>query len=85
MSRYERDLWEGKSEVELTIGYGTALSMAISGGNLVRLPLNLPFSSGESIVIHREFAEHQETTSLCELLVSRLGLLSVRYPEIQLN
>jgi hypothetical protein len=85
MSRYRRDLWEGKSEVELTIGYGTALSMAISGGNLVRLPLILPFSSGESIVIHREFAEHQEAASLCELLVSRLGLLSVRYPEIQLS
>ena len=85
MSRYQRDLWEGKSEVELTIGYGTALSMAISGGSLIRLPLNLPFSSGESVVIHREFAEHHETTSLCELLVSRLGLLSVRYPEIQFN
>ena len=85
MSRYQRDLWEGKSEAKLTIGYATALSMAISGGSLIRLPLNLPFSSGESIVIHREFAEHQETTSLRELLVSRLELLSVRYPEIQLN
>ena len=85
MSRYQRDLWEGKSEAKLTIGYGTALSMAISGGSLIRLPLNLPFSSGESIVIHREFAEHQETISLRELLVSRLELLSVRYPEIQLN
>jgi hypothetical protein len=85
MSRYQRDLWEGKSEAELTIGYGTALSMAISGGNLVRLPLDLPFSSGESIVIHREFAEHQETTFLCDLLMSRLERLSAAYPEIQLN
>ena len=85
MSRYQRDLWEGKSEAELTIGYGTALSMAISGGNLVRLPLDLPFSSGESLVIHREFAEHQETTFLCDLLMSRLERLSAAYPEIQLN
>jgi len=85
MSRYQRDSWEGKSEAELTIGYGTALSMAISGGNLVRLPLDLPFSSGESLVIHREFAEHQEMTSLRDLLLSRLESLSARYPEIQLN
>jgi hypothetical protein len=85
MSRYQRDSWEGKSEAELTIGYGTALSMAISGGNLVRLPLDLPFSSGESLVIHREFAGHQEMTSLRDLLLSRLESLSARYPEIQLN
>jgi len=55
MARYKRGLWEGKSEADLTIGYGTVLSMKISGENLVRLPLNLPFTSGEAIVVHREF------------------------------
>jgi len=85
MSRYRRDLWEGKSESELTIGYGTALSMEISGGRLVKLPLELPFSSGESIVVHREFAEHPEIISLRNLITSRLESFSARYPEIQLN
>jgi hypothetical protein len=85
MSRYRRDLWEGKSETELTIGYGTALSMEISGGRLVRLPLELPFLSGESIVVHREFAEHPEIISLRNLITSRLEPFSARYPEIQLN
>ena len=85
MSRYQRDAWEGKSEAELTIGYGTALSIEISGGSLVRLPLGLPFLSGESIVVHREFAEHPETTALCDLLMSRLEIFSARYPEIKLD
>ena len=85
MSRYRRDAWEGKSEAELTIGYGTALSMEISGGSLVRLPLDLPFLSGESIVIHREFAEHPEMTALCNLILSRLEIFSARYPEIKLD
>ena len=85
MSRYQRDLWEGKSEAELTIGYGTVLSMAISGGSLVRLPLNLPFLSGESIVIRREFAEHHEASSLLGSIMSKLESLSSKYPEIRLS
>ena len=85
MSRYKRDLWEGKSEQELTIGYGTALSMEISGGSLVRLPLELPSLSGEALVVCRDFAEHPEIISLRDLITSRLEPFSARYPEIQLN
>lgn len=85
MSRYKRDLWEGKSEAELTIGYGTVLSMEISGGSLVRLPLELPFLSGEALVIRREFAEHPEMYSLRELIMSRLEFFAAHYPEIQLS
>ena len=85
MSRYQRDAWEGKSEAGLTIGYGTVLSIEISGGSLVRLQLDLPFLSGESIVVHREFAEHPEMTALCDLLMSRLEIFSARHPEIKLD
>jgi len=85
MSRYQRDLWEGRSEEELTIGYGTVLSMEISGGSLARLPLELPFLSGEALVVRREFAEHPEIRSLRDLMMSRLETFSARYPEIQLN
>lgn len=85
MSRYQRDAWEGKSEAGLTIEYGTALSMEISGGSLVRLPLKLPFVSGESIVVRREFFDHPEMAALCKLLVSRLEFFSARHPEIKLD
>jgi DNA-binding transcriptional LysR family regulator len=84
MMRYRRDTWEGKTEAELTIGYGTALSMEVSGGGLVELPLQLPFNSGESLVVRKEFAEHPETIGLCKIILSRLELLAMKYPEIKL-
>ena len=84
MARYKRGLWEGKSEADLTIGYGTVLSMKISGENLVRLPLNLPFTSGEAIVVHREFSAHLEIIRLRELIHERLYNLAIENPEIKL-
>ncbi len=84
MSRYRRDAWEGKSEAELTIGYGTDLSLEVSGGNLVKLPLKLPFDSGEVMIMHREFCAHPEMVSLQELIRFRLKTFADRYPEITL-
>jgi len=84
MSRYRREAWEGKSEVELTIGYGTDLSMEVSGGDLVRLPLNLPFTSGEVMIVRREFSAHPELLALRDLILSRLNAFADRYPDIKL-
>ncbi len=85
MMRYQRDQWEGKTEAELTIGYGTALSLEISGGSLVKLPLNLPFSSGDAVVVRREFTAHPEVRALCDVLRSRLKIFADRYADIRLS
>ncbi len=84
MMRYRRELWEGRAEEELTVGYGTPLSLEVSGGTLVRLPLELPFRSGEGLVVRREFAEHPELLALRTLLLGRLTRLSKRHPELTL-
>ena len=84
MTRYRRDAWEGKIEVALTIGYGTALSLEISGGSLVKLPLELPFASGEVVVVHREFVAHPELQVLCDLILSRLQVFAARFADIRL-
>jgi hypothetical protein len=84
MARYKRELWEGKTEADLTIGYATVLSMKISGENLVRLPLHLPFTSGEAIVLRREFLVHQETFRLRELIQKRLFNLAKDNVEIKM-
>lgn len=84
MQRYRRDLWEGRAETELTIGYGTPLSLKICGGDLVRLPLELPFRSGEAIVVRREYAAHPELLTLREELMARLAHLATRHPELRL-
>ena len=83
MTRYRRDLWEGRAEAELTIGYGTPLSLAVSGAGLVRLPLELPFRSGEALVVRRDFADHPELLALRQLLLERLNQLALLHPEIQ--
>ncbi|MEB3331008.1 MAG: LysR substrate-binding domain-containing protein [Synechococcaceae cyanobacterium] len=83
MGRYRRELWEGRAEEELVIGYGTPLSLEVSGGALVRLPLELPFRSGEALVVRREFAEHDDLLSLRKRLLERLRSLSLRHPELE--
>ena len=96
MTRYRREKWEGRSEAELTIGYGTCLSMTISGDGtclsmtisgegLVRLPLELPFQSGEAIVVRREFAQNPQLLLLRTLLLERLGALALDNPELTLT
>jgi hypothetical protein len=64
MTRYRRDLWEGRAEQELVVGYGTPLSLAVSGPNLRRLPLKLPFASGDALVVRREFDRHPRLQAL---------------------
>lgn len=85
MNRYRRDRWEGRSESELVIGYGTPLSLAVAGGQLVRLPLELPFRSGEALVFRREFALHPRVKELLGHLSAWLQQLAREIPEISLS
>ena len=84
MTRYRRDRWEGRTEEELTIGYGTPLSMAVSGGSLCRLPLLLPFRSGEALVTRRDFLSHALLLELLETLQANLVQLASSHPEIEI-
>ena len=84
MFRYKRENWEGKTEAELTVGYATSLSMEVSGGDLVKLPLELPFASGEVLVCRRDFIDHPRLLSLQALLLSRLAGIAERHGDIQL-
>lgn len=83
MQRYRRELWEGGASSTLTIAYGTPLTMAISGGTLVRLPLELPFRSGEALVVRREFADHPQLVALRRHLLAQLRELALTHPDLQ--
>ena len=82
MRRYQRQLWEGKTEQEVTIGYGTALSLKLLDPALQRLRLQLPIQSGEALVVRREFATTPQFMQLAHTLHQRLSALAVRLPEI---
>jgi hypothetical protein len=73
MTRYCRDRWEGKAERELVVGYGTALSLAVSGENLQALPLRLPHDSGDALVLRRRFLQHPRLLSLLAALHTRMA------------
>lgn len=83
MRRYRRERWEGQTEADLTIGYATVLSERVAG-SLVRLPLDLPLSSGESLVVRREFGPHPHTLGLAAELHRRLEAFAAAAPELTL-
>lgn len=85
MRRYRRDRWEGKTEAELTIGYGTPLSMHVSGGRLCRLPLELPFDSGDALVVHREFLGHPRLEELVSHLERCFSGVAEQVPAISMT
>lgn len=84
MRRYQRQLWEGKTEQELTIGYGTAMSLDLGGPSMQPLPLTLPFQSGEALVVRREFSDTLPFRQLAQTVHARLSQLALRLPEIQM-
>jgi DNA-binding transcriptional LysR family regulator len=84
MGRYRRERWEGRAEAELVVGYGTSLSLEVSGGQLVRLPLELPFRSGEALVVRRDHVDRPELLALQHCLMERLGQLARRHPDLTL-
>ena len=84
MLRYQRQKWEGRSEDDLTIGYGTPLSLAISGGNLQRLPLRLPFDSGDALVVHRDLLGSHALDTLITHVLQRMRAAAREHPELEI-
>ena len=84
MSRYKIELWEGKIEEDLTIGYGTCLSILASKTDAVKLPLTLPLNSGEALVTRHEYKNHPKIQELIHLIKRRLMEVTTAENEIQL-
>jgi hypothetical protein len=83
MTRYRRDKWEGRSEQELVVGYGTPLSMAVSGAGLCRLPLRLPIDSGDAVVVHKDCLAHPALAELLGVLRANLRGLARQHGDIR--
>ena len=84
MTRYRRDKWEGRTEEELVIGYGTPLSLRVSGQAIRRLPLLLPFHSGDALVVRRDLQGHPRVSALLTHLRTALRQIATDDSEIQL-
>ena len=66
----------------MVIGYGTPLSLRVSGQNIRRLPLLLPFQSGDAFVVRRAFESHPRVKDLLEHLLAAIRKLAEDDPEI---
>jgi DNA-binding transcriptional LysR family regulator len=84
MRRYRRDRWEGLSEQQLMVGYATVLSEQVAGP-LERLPFTLPVSSGEALVVRREWAAHPRLQALAAELRQLLEPWAQRHPELEIG
>jgi hypothetical protein len=82
MARYRRDLWEGRAEQELVVGYGTSLSLEVSGESLLPLPLELPVASGDALVVRNEYADHPRLQDLLQQLHSRYGAMVRKHADV---
>lgn len=85
MTRYRRELWEGRAERELVVGYGTSLSLAVSGQGLHRLPLQLPFAAGDALVLRRCFLGQPRLQALLHQLHARLAPAVERHDDVRFD
>ena len=82
-TRHEPRRWEGRTEDQLTISYGSPHTMACFGGAKVPLPLSTGLTLGDSLVVKSRFAESEVFQQLVTQLRGRAQLLSESRPALE--
>ena len=82
-TRHEPRRWEGRTEDQLTISYGSPHTVACFGGAKVPLPLSTGLTLGDSLVVKRRFAESEVFQQLVTQLRGRAQLLSESRPALE--
>ena len=83
MKRYRPELWQGRTEDQVTLAYASCLALEVMPG-LVPLNFDLGLISGESLLICRGLREQPKIQALLDALRSRLAEKASAYPELQL-
>lgn len=83
--RFKQAAWFGTVPVEeLMISFGTTLQRVMGFlDGCVPLPLHLPLSVGEALVVKREFADHPHLHSLLAALFSRATQLAFGLEDVE--
>lgn len=69
---------------DLLIGLASPLTLNLYDADWVRLPLSLPISVGDTLVLHRDCAGHPRAQQLIDALVQRLEAVAQGHPDIRL-
>lgn len=82
-TRHEPRHWEGRTEDQLTISYGSPHTVACFAGAKVPLPLSTGLILGDSLVVKRRFADSEVFQQLVVQLRERAQLLSTSRPALE--
>ncbi|NCV91509.1 MAG: hypothetical protein EBW30_01510 [Synechococcaceae bacterium WB7_3xG_012] len=81
-TRHDPRRWEGRTEDQLTISYGSPHTVACFAGAKVALPLSTGLTLGDSLVVKRRFADSDAFVQLVAQLRARAQSLSASRPEL---
>ncbi len=82
INRYNRDKWEGRWESEILVGYASIFSIGFYPQPQYFLPLQLPLSVGDNLVVKRQFADHPRLLQLLARLRQQLSPWLDAHPEL---
>ena len=71
MKKYRKELWEDKTEDQITLSYATCLGLEVME-NLIVLDYDLDLASGESLIVKRSLMDNEKVHSLLSCLKERI-------------
>ena len=71
MKKYRKELWEDKTEDQITLSYATCLGLEVME-NLSVLDYDLDLTSGESLIVKRGLMDNEKVHSLLSCLKERI-------------
>lgn len=82
--RYDHSKWEGMVGDLATVCYVAPFNATMFDFPITILPLAIPLSSGETVVVKRAYADHPRYHSLLETLKCRARNLSQKYDDVKI-
>ena len=83
MKRFRPELWQGRTEDQVTLTYASSLALQAMPG-LVRLDYDLGLVSGEALVMRRDLQEQLPLQELKTCLVHRCEGLAGQFADLQM-
>ena len=81
--RHEVSCWEGRTEDQVTVSYGTVHTISNFAGTKVPLPLSTGLTVGDSLVVARRFATSDHFRRLLRNLSERAQSLSLTLDDLE--
>ena len=83
MQRYRQDLWQGRTEDQLTVGYATAFTKRFFPPSHRLLPISIDLQVGDSLIVKRCFVDHPRLQALKNQLRERVTSIASEIDEVQ--